>query len=542
MSSTINISPGGGSGGIQAGLPGGPSLPQGLLRYADLDPATQKLVQGQAYSAVMPSQGFDFAFDASGNRFEVPLSYFTASTPQGNQGNTTMATGPSGTKLAGKTGEDLEKALLQTQAERVDAPSPPPAATITPTNLQEQSGEILAPTTGQMATVAPTVAAPDLDVTQYAQTAPTQVQAPTMQAAQVGQVTPAQAATGTISPQAIMQAAQGTVSPDSLATAATEQLDPRATVQYQLAQLYSTMQAGQPLPAWASPAVRQVSAIMQQRGLGASSMAAAAMTQAVMESGIQIAAADADKYSRIQLQNLSNKQQAVLQRAAANAQMDITNLNNRQAAAATTAKAFLSLDMANLTNEQQSATISYQGQLQAMLTDQAQENAARQLNAKSELEVDMFFADLGTQVETATLNRKAAIEQYNVSQTNAMAQFNTQMANAREQFNASMSSQIASSNAQWRRDINTQNTAQLNAANQQNAMNLLNMSQQALANLWQTYRDQAAWSMQISENNLARAHNAAMQAQSIDANSAMYNEKFEDYLKVKTIDNIFGGS
>jgi hypothetical protein len=105
-----------------------------------------------------------------------------------------------------------------------------------------------------------------------------------------------------------------------------------------------------------------------------------------------------------------------------------------------------------------------------------------------------------------------------------------------------MSSQIASSNAQWRRDINTQNTAQLNAANQQNAMNLLNMSQQALANLWQTYRDQAAWSMQISENNLARAHNAAMQAQSIDANSAMYNEKFEDYLKVKTIDNIFGGS
>ena len=71
-------------------------------------------------------------------------------------------------------------------------------------------------------------------------------------------------------------------------------------------------------------------------------------------------------------------------------------------------------------------------------------------------------------------------------------------------------------------------------------MNLLQVSQQGLANLWQVYRDQAAWTMQISENNLARAHNAAMQAASIDANAAMYNDKFDDFLKVKTIDNIFG--
>ena len=47
---------------------------------------------------------------------------------------------------------------------------------------------------------------------------------------------------------------------------------------------------------------------MQQRGLGASSMAAAATMQAMMESGIPIAAQDAQKYANIQLQNLNNEQ------------------------------------------------------------------------------------------------------------------------------------------------------------------------------------------------------------------------------------------
>lgn len=47
---------------------------------------------------------------------------------------------------------------------------------------------------------------------------------------------------------------------------------------------------------------------MQGRGMGASSMAASAMTQALMESGVVIATQDANKYAAIQLQNLSGKQ------------------------------------------------------------------------------------------------------------------------------------------------------------------------------------------------------------------------------------------
>ena len=443
------------------------------------------------------------------------------------------------TTTKGKTGEELEQSILQKQAEQTDKTVLSSEQTITPTPLTESPDQILAADTGQIADAPDTTLATGLDTGDYGQTAPTATTAPTVEADKVGDVTPAQAAVGTVSDGAIMEAAQGELSATSIAQAATQELDERATTRYQLAELFSTVEEGKPLPAWASPAVRQVTAVMQQRGLGASSMAAAATTQASMESGVNIAARDAQAYATIQLQNLSNQQQAVLQNAAQSAAMDTANLNARQQAAANNAKAFLSIDVQNLTNEQQSNTISYQGQLQAMLTDQAQENATRQLNAKSQLEVDMFFTDLGVQIESATLNRKAAIEQYNVSQENAMSQFNTQMSSAREQFNSNMSAQILQSNAQWRRDINTANTAQENAANQQNTMNLLSMNQQGLANLWQLYRDQAAWSMQTSENNLARAHNAAMQSASISANENMYNDKFEDFLTVKTIDNIF---
>ena len=438
-----------------------------------------------------------------------------------------------------KKGEELEQELIAEQVRRVEATDLPAGRTITPVNLGVKPGEIVNPIVGRLEEFTATESAPSIDSYRFNQTAPEATPAAQVQAAQVTDTPTLTAAKSGPSTGALMEAAQGQLSQESLAKAATQELDPRATTRYQIAELFSSIEEGKPLPAWAAPAVRRVTSVMQQRGLGASSMAAAATVQAIMESGLPIAAQDAQKYSAIQLQNLSNQQQAALQNAAASAQMDTANLNARQQALANNAKSFLTLDVQNLTNEQQAATIDYQGKVQTLLTNMAQENAARQLNAKTQTQVDMFFAELGTQVESATINRKAAIEQYNVSQQNAMAQFNSQMQTAREQFNANMSAQIAQSNAQWRRNINTSNTATQNAANQQNVMNVLGINQQALANLWQAYRDQASWNLQISENNLARAHNAAMQAMAIASNESMYDEKFDDFLVIKTIDNIF---
>lgn len=408
-----------------------------------------------------------------------------------------------------------------------------------PFTPQEVKGEEIIGTTGKLVTDKEAKGADPVDKEEFRVKAPEKVDAKTFEATKVGDLTDAVAAKGQLSSDSIVEAQQGEASKESLAVAAVEELDPKGTVQYQLAELYKSLEDGTELPAWASPAVRKVSAIMAQRGLGASSMAAAAITQAMMESGITIAVQDANKYSTLQLQNLTNKQQAAIQNATVVASMDTANLNNRQLAAVNNAKAFLSIDLQNLTNEQQSSTINFQTQSQALLTDAAQDNAAKQFNAKSQNEIEEFFAELGSSIETSTANRLAGLAEFNVTQADAIETYNISSKNAREQFNANMRNQIDQSNALWRRGVNTANTAGQNEINRQNAATLLGMQQQALNDLWQLYRDQASWTMKISENREDRAHNAAMQSSAISNNASAYDNNFENFLILKTIDNIF---
>jgi hypothetical protein len=442
-------------------------------------------------------------------------------------------------KLKDKTGDELRKGVISKEAEVSDKTELSPSEKVVLEKQQVKSEELMNPLAYDVKET--TAKEPDkIDVSKFKQDQPTKTTSPTYNASTVGDVGKMDAVSGDVSSEAVMTAAQGTASADSLATAATEQLDAKATVSYQMAELFKGIESGTELPAWAAPSVRKVSAIMAQRGLGSSSMASAAMIQAIYESGVPIAVADANKYATIQLQNLNNKQQAAIQNATVVATMDTANLNNRQMAAVNNAKSFLSMDMQNLNNEQQKATIDFQQRVSGMFTDAAQANAAKQFNAKTQSEIDQFFAELGVSVENTALNRNAALEQYNVSQATAVEQFNAQMVSQREQFNSNNRKQIDASNAQWRRTINTAETAAINEENRTNLQTLLNMSNQAQNNLWQLYRDQAGWAMSTSENNLDRAHNAAMQAAAISERADMYDDKFDDFLIIKTIDNIFG--
>jgi biotin operon repressor len=322
--------------------------------------------------------------------------------------------------------------------------------------------------------------------------------------------------------------AQGTVSDQSIVTAAQGTVSQEATVQYQIGELMASIKAGQPLPAWAAGAARGATQVMQQRGLGASSMASAAMIQSLMEAGIPIAAADAQTYAAMDIANLNNKQQAVLQNAATYAAMDRANLDVRAQAQQSNARAFLSIDLQSLTNKQKTNELNYQGELQAILTDAAAENATAQFNAKNKVQIDQFFAELGVQVDNANANRKAAVDQFNVSEANAMTQFTEALNDARERFSSQMQLQVDQSNAQWRRDINTANTAATNEANRINAQNLLNINQQALNNLWQRYRDEAAWAVQMAENANQRAHQVGILAMENQYNTELYETQFQN--------------
>jgi len=410
---------------------------------------------------------------------------------------------------------------------------PQVSATLQTTGTAEE----ISPVSGQLGAMAPSPVT-SISETGLAPMAPTAPAANVGQVAATSQVTPgietlggAQAAQLTpATPYVDMTGVEGTASSGSMATAATETLDPKATVQYQLGEIMSSLESGAPMPAWAAPQVRKVSAVMQARGLGASSMAAAAITQALMESGVQIASADANKYAAIQLQNLGNKQQAALQNAATVAAMDKANLSARLQGAVTEAQAVLSVDLKNLDNKQKSDTLTYSSLVQGLFKDAAEDNARQQFNAKNQLQVDEFFAELGSQVETANANRVAAMRQFNTGEANAMTQFDAQVRDSRDKFNANMQYAIDQSNTVWRREVNTANTALQNETNRINVQNSFNASQTAMNQLWQKYRDNATWNFQKSESELARRHDIATLAMQFANSTEMYDKEQKDQL------------
>jgi len=400
--------------------------------------------------------------------------------------------------------------------------------------LQTATTETTQPTQGTLLDTDP------LAPTALADTTNLQVTSPVQQTPNLGQQTDIERITPNIGQMqtaqitdpkgVITDVPQGEVSPEAMAVAQTEELDQRATVQYQLGELMASIEDGKPLPAWASPAVRKVSAVMQARGMGASSMAAAAMTQAVMESGINIAVQDANKYATIQLQNLNNKQKTALQNALTVAGMDRANLSARLQGAVTNAQSLLTVDVKNLDSAQKTNTINFNALTQGLFKDAAEENARRQFNAKNQIQVEQFFAELEAQVETANKNRVSAMAQYNAGEANSVAQFNSSLRDARDKFNANMQFAIDQSNVNWRRQINTANTAVQNETNRINTQNLYNASQNALNNLWQKYRDNASWNFQKSESFLQRQHEVGIMGMEFANSQQIYDQKQKDNL------------
>ena len=383
-----------------------------------------------------------------------------------------------------------------------------PPATPTPTQVQQAtiaaSPDQFLDTSNKLLGATPTAtaatAAPAIQVATPATLEAPQATASTI-AGQAATVTAAQKA----APSQTVGDIQGQVSADAKAAAAQAELDPKATVTFQLEQLYQGLQPGEEPPAWASPAIRRVSSIMQARGLGSSSMAAAAITQGIMEAAIPIATADAQAYSQIQIANLSNKQQAALSNAATYAAMDTANLNSRMTAAVENSRAFLQIDAANLTNSQQANVLSAEAHNQFLLSDQAAENAINQNNIKTKAEYDKFFTQIGSQIQENNANRIATVEKLNTEQVNTLEMFNSKQSDLRDRFNAEMSSQIQASNTQWRRQITTLNNANNLEVSELNAQLLNDMSVREYNNEMLTYRDTANRIWQTSEKNEDRA-------------------------------------
>lgn len=288
------------------------------------------------------------------------------------------------------------------------------------------------------------------------------------------------------------------------AVAAQGEINPNATVQGQLANLYAQTENGK-TPAWAQGSVNAAENAAAARGLGTSTIGTTALALATQQAALPIAAADASTYFQ--------------------------------------------MDMANLTNRQQTNMANLQVRQQSLLSDQSALNAAAQFNASSEAQIQQFVSSLIAQISTQNADRTQAMSQFNAgetnkqsqlqaqlesstgqfntSQKNTIAQFNSNLQFQRDQFNANNQFAVDQSNALWRRAVNTANTAAINAANQTNVQNRYNMSQTAQNNLWQQFRDEAAWMFTASESERDRQYNVAMAAnnrQYLEAQNEENNE------------------
>jgi len=351
------------------------------------------------------------------------------------------------------------------------------------------------------APTAPTIAAPTA-VTSTGATASAPQTASQIAAAQVAGTTPtATAAQGTVSQP--MTAAQGAITPLATTQGQLESLQNQIT---------QAVQSGNPLPVFARGAAKATEAAMANRGMSASSMAAEALAEGIMNSAIPIAKADADAYRQMIFQNLANNQQAAL----------------------VNTEAYLKMDMANLSNRQQTNLQNINTRQTFLLSDQAAANAAYQFNATSQNQVNQFYDKLSTQISDQNAARSDAMNKFSSAEKNkidalnaqnlvavndanakreaAINEFNATLQNNRDQFNVENQREIDQSNVVWRRALNTANTAAVNAANQTNAQNLLNISNWALASAWQQWRDEASWVNTSSENAANRNHNLAMAA------------------------------
>jgi hypothetical protein len=294
------------------------------------------------------------------------------------------------------------------------------------------------------------------------------------------------------------EAAQGVVTEDM-------------TVQGQLAKLTAGFESGNP-PSWAAASLRNATAQMAARGLGASSLAGQAIIQATLEAAIPIASADAQVFQQMGMQNLSNRQQVAVLTAQQRAQflgqefdqafqtrvanaarvadianmnftaqqqvalenarlaqtMDLANLNNRQAIVMAEAAQIANLETQNLNNRQQAAVVNAQSFLQMDMANLSNEQQAEMFKAQSNIQSILtdqaavnasrqFNASSQNQADQFFANLTAQVKQFNTQQTNAMSQFNVDQANTVSKFNAEVQNQRDQFNAQNRLVIDQSN-------------------------------------------------------------------------------------
>ena len=434
---------------------------------------------------------------------------------------------------------------------------------------QAQAAQAIAPTATTAAAITAAQAAPDVrDVA--AQTTAAQLAAPTqtIQAAQqtetaVGQIPAAQTAGVQIQPVAARQLQAGEViaAPTGQAAQAAQFVQPtaavaepskQATVQGQLESLISQF-TDKEVPLWARGAVDNARAVLQQRGIGASSMAGQAIVEAAMRAALPIAQVDAATVARFEQTNLSNRQQAAMVSAQYRAQFmqqefdqgfqtrvqnaarvaDIANLNftSEQQVALENSRLAQTTDLNNLSNRQAlvMANAAQIAGLEIANLNNRQQTAVQ--NAQNFLQVDM--ANLGNSQQTALFNAQNRIQSIlsDVAAENAARQFNAANEQQLDQFYANLGAQVSQQNSAQQNAINQFNAGEINTLQRFNSEIVNQRDQFNAQNQLVIAQSNAQWRREIATTDTAAINfQNQLNAQNLlEISNTAYNNLWQEY-------------
>jgi len=293
--------------------------------------------------------------------------------------------------------------------------------------------------------------------------------------------------------------------------AAFKSLDPDILVSAQIESLLGGMESGN-VPSWAKPAYDAVNQKLAQRGLEVSTVGRDALFNAIIQNAIPIAQSNAQALQARATQNLTNEQQANMQRAQTEANRRLANLSNLQAAGSQTAQMSQNIKLAQSQFKQEAVILSEQQQQQIRVQNLQNQQRAADLTAQQAAANAAQNLGNRQQIELAELEIKNQTEQQNMTAQNQERLAEFQVAAEYISKNGDFAQQMQLANLS-----NDQQTrlANLTSRNQADSDSLTTRQQTELANL------NSRMQLNIANANLANQMGVAQL--NVDQQKAMQN-------------------
>ena len=324
------------------------------------------------------------------------------------------------------------------------------------------------------------------------------------------------------------------------------------TVKAQLEGLMEDFEGGGS-PAWAAGAMRQATATLAARGLGASSMAGQAIVQAAMEAALPIAQADAATIAQFERDNLSNRQQTTMLAAQQRADFlkvefdqkfqsrvmnaskisEIANLNFTadQQINLENARIVATADLSNM-SAKNAKTMADAANMAAMdFKNLDNKQQASVLNAKAFLDMDFKNLDNNQQVQVFKNQTRANVLLSDQAAVNAAKQFNATSENQSEQFFTNLREQVSQFNASQENAMEQFNAGEANAIDKFNQEIVNQRDQFNAQNALVVAQSNAVWRREIATESTAATNraNELNAASVLDMSNQAYSNLWQEH-------------